>query len=218
MTQQTQKPWARALVLVLFVSALLGLVFYSATAVRAEAAGNGTADEILIFNRGTKSNPFTVTKAMSGFIMDKPPTGAANANWVTGQYAGFAGGTVYYRARIVSIPKNQPGMKLGFCFWEAGYSHEQCRGQKINGIPGTEATWSHKLSDMWTKGARIDWSKPRTKHGFIVRNARNKPVSMKAGFNWGGENPDHWYPMKIHYTAVLVKAGGTFDGWQNYGW
>ena len=148
MTQQTQKPLARVLVLVLFVSALLGLALVSASAARAEAAGNGTADEILVYNRGSNSNPFTVTQALGGFVVDNPPPGAANANWVTGQYAGFAGGTLYYRARIVGIPVNQPGMKLGFCFWEQGYDHEQCRGQKINGIPGTEATWSHKLSDM----------------------------------------------------------------------
>jgi hypothetical protein len=154
---------------------------------------------------------------MSGFIMDKPPTGAANANWVSGQYANFAGGTLYFRARIVGIPQNQPGMKLGFCFWQA--ERENCRGQKVNGIPGTEATWTAKPNDMWEKNNKpVNWAQPRGKHGFVVRNSKNKPVSAKAGFNWGGENPDHWYPMQIHYTVVLVRAGGTFDGWQNYGW
>ena len=217
MTQQTQKPLARVLVLVLFVSALLGLALFSAGAARAESAGNGTGDEILVYNRGTKSNPFSVTQAMGGFIVDKPPPGAANANWVTGQYAGFAGGTLYFRARIISIPKNQPGMKLGFCFWQQ--TRENCKGQTIDGIPGTEKTWSFKLGDMWKKnGVAINWASPRTKDGFSVRNSRNKPVSDKGGFNWSGENPANWYPMKVHYTAVLVKAGGTFDGWQNYGW
>lgn len=173
-------------------------------------------DEILIFNRGSNSQPFTVTKAMSGFIMDQPPTGAANANWVTGQYAGFADGTVYYRARIIGIPQNQPGMKLGFCFWENKFENEECRGQVIDGIPGKEMTWSHKLNDMWVKSP-INWANPRTKHGFIVRNAKNDPVSGKKGWNWNGENPDLWYPMDIHYTAVLVKTGGEPD-WTKYGW
>ena len=218
MSIDKQASRARVMLFILFLSATLGVAWFGALAVDSAQAGNGTADEILVFNRGSKSSPFTVTKAMSGFIMDQPPKGAANANWVTGQYAGFAGGTLYYRARIVNIPRNQPGMKLGFCFWEQKFEHEQCRGQKINGVPGTEATWQHKLTDMWKKTQPVKWSKPRTKDGFIVRNAKNNPVSAKKGWNWFGENPDNWYPMQIHYTVVLVKAGGTFDGWQNYGW
>ena len=217
MTQQTQKPLARVMVLVLFVSALLGLALVSASAARAESAGNGTADEILVYNRGSKSNPFPVTPALGGFVVDNPPPGAANANWVTGQYAGFAGGTLYFRARIVDIPQNQQGMKLGFCFWQN--PRENCKGQRINGVPGTEATWSFKLTQMWKKNNQpINWAAPRTKDGFSVRNSRNQPVSNKGGFNWSGEDPTKWYPMKVHYTVVLVKAGGTFDGWENYGW
>ncbi len=218
MSIDTQASRARVMLFILFLSATLGVAWFGALAVGSVQAGNGTADEILVFNRGSNANPFTITQQMSGFIMDEHGTGAANANWVSGQYAGFAGGTLYYRARIVSIPQNQPGMKLGFCFWEKKYEHEQCRGQKINGIPGTEATWSHKLTDMWKKGAPVNWANPRTKYGFLVRNQQNKPVSAKKGWNWNGENPAQWYPMKIHYTVVLVKAGGTFDGWGNYGW
>lgn len=217
MEQQTQKPWAKAMVLFLLVGAIVSVALFSAFTVGGVSAGNGTADEILVYNRGSKANPFTVTEALGGFIVDNPPPGAANANWVSGQYAGFAGGTLYFRARIVSIPKNQPGMKLGFCFWQQ--ARENCKGQRINGIPGTEATWSFSLNKMWKKNNQpIDWASPRTKDGFSVRNAKNKPVSDKGGFKWSGENPKEWYPMKIHYTVVLVKVGGTFDGWGNYGW
>ena len=217
MSTDTQSPRIRMMVYIVLVCAIVGTALLSAFTVEPAQAGNGTADEILVFNRGTKSTPFTVTQSMSGFVMDQPPKGAANANWVTGQYAGFAGGTLYYRARIISIPKNQPNMKFGFCFWENKFVNEECRGQVFNGAPGAEMTWSHKLSDMWVKKS-INWANPRTKHGFIVRNARNKPVSAKKGWNWNGENPANWYPMNVHYTVVLVKAGGTFDGWQNYGW
>lgn len=218
MVQNKPKQWGRITILALFIGALVGAALFGAAGVGSASAGNGTADEILVFNRGTKASPFTITQSMSGFIMDQPPTGAANANWVTGQYAGFAGGTLYYRARIISIPVNQPKMKFGFCFWEQKYEHEQCRGQQLSGVPGFEATWSHQLTDMWVNGQRVNFANPRTKDGFIVRNAKNKPVSAKKGWNWNGENPAHWYPMQVHYTVVLVKAGGTFDGWQNYGW
>lgn len=202
------------MVLVLFVSAIVGVALFGAPKA---SAGNGTADEILLYNRGSKSSPFTVTESLGGFIVDNPPPGAANANWVTGQYANFAGGTLYFRARIISIPKNQSGMRLGFCFWQQ--KRENCKGTSIAGVPGTEKTWSFGLNNMWKKnGQPIIWSQPRNRDGFSVRNAKNLPVSNKANFNWSGENPKDWYPMNIHYTVVLVKAGGTFDGWQNYGW
>lgn len=218
MDRTLRKHWGRIAVLVLFVSVLAGAAMFSAAGVGSASAGNGTADEILVYNRGSKNAPFMVTQAMKGFLMDKRVTGPANANWVTGQYAGFANGTLYYRARIVSIPRNQPGMKFGFCFWENGYKNEQCKGQKFNGgAPGTEMTWSHKLSQGWTRG-KINWANPRTEYGIIIRNAKNKPVSNVKGWKWNGEDPTHWYPMGIHYTVVLVKAGGTFDGWHNYGW
>ena len=217
MEQQTQKPWAKALVLFLFVGALVSVALFSAFAVKDASAGNGTRDEILVYNRGSKSTPFNVTESLGGFVVDNPPPGAANANWVSGQYAGFAGGTLYFRARIVGIPKNQPNMKLGFCFWQQ--KRENCTGTRIDGVPGTEKTWTAKLGSMWKKNSQpVIWSSPRTKDGFSIRNSKNKPVSNKGGFNWSGENPANWYPMKIHYTVVLVKAGGTFDGWGNYGW
>jgi hypothetical protein len=217
MNQETQKPRARAMALALLIGAILSLALFSAFSASSAQAGNGTADEILVYNRGSKTNPFTVTQSLGGFVVDNPPPGAANANWTSGQYAGFAGGTLYFRARIVSIPKNQVGMKLGFCFWQQ--KRENCKGQRINGVPGTEQTWSFKLNDMWKKnGQAVNWATARTKDGFSVRNAKNKPVSDKGGFGWSGENPANWYPMNIHYTVVLVKAGGTFDGWQNYGW
>ena len=217
MEQQTQKPQAKALALFLLVGALVSVVLFSAFTVNGVSAGNGKADEILVFNRGSKTKPFAVTRAMGGFIVDKPPTGAANANWVSGQYAGFAGGTFYFRARIVSVKSNQPGMKLGFCFWQG--DRENCRGQKINGIAGTEATWTSGPTKMWKKNSKmIEWATPRSKAGFSVRNSKNQPVSDKGGFKWSGEDPEKWYPMNIHYTVVLVKAGGTFDGWGNYGW
>jgi len=35
--------------------------------------------------------------------------------------------------------------------------------------------------------------------------------------NWGGQNPDNWYPLNIHYTVVLVLDGGE-PNWSQYGW
>src|SRR5690606_31319793 len=161
-------------------------------------SGADLSDEILVFNRGSKGNPFVITQSLSGFVEDKAKnvTGPANANWVTGQYAGFSKGTLYYRARIYSIPKNQLGMKFGFCFWENKFVNEQCRGQGLDRVAGTDITWSHRLNDMWIKSP-VNFANPRTKWGFIVRNQKNNPVSAKKDWKWNGEKPTDWYPMQV---------------------
>jgi hypothetical protein len=190
--------------------ALLTIVAFLSTArVRAQTAApaaNALADEMLIYDWNE-----LITIQQSGFAMDKPPM--ENGNWV--QPVNFAQGTLYFRAHIQAIPKNQPGMKLGWCFWQRRV--ENCRGNRVPGVPGTIATWTVQVQDMWKKnGVPVDWTQPRTKNGFVVRNSRNKPVSDKANFNWSGENPAHWYPMDIRFTVVVVAKGGTFSGWDHY--
>ncbi len=153
-----------------------------------------------------------VTIAEGGFAMDKTSE-YLSQNWVSP--VNYADGRLYFRARIQSIPQNQPGMKLGFCFWQG--ERENCRGYDVAGVPGTVETWDFSPHDMWKKnGAEVDWSQPRKKMGFSVRDAQNDPVSNKTSTDWGGNNPDHWYPMNLRFQVVLVPAGGTFSGWQNY--
>jgi len=153
-----------------------------------------------------------ITIAEGGFAMDKTSQ-YLGQNWVSP--VNYADGRLYFRARIFSIPQNQPGMKLGFCFWQG--TRENCRGNDVAGVPGTVETWDFALHDMWKKGGtEVDWSQPRKKMGFSVRDGQNDPVSDKTSSDWGGNNPDHWYPMNLRFQVVLVPAGGTFSGWQNY--
>ncbi len=153
-----------------------------------------------------------ITEAEGGFAMDKTSQ-YLSQNWVSP--VNYAGGRLYFRARIYSIPKNQPNMKLGFCFWQG--DRENCKGNDVAGVPGTNVTWDFALHDMWKKGGKeVDWSQPRKKMGFSVRDGQNDPVSNKTSSDWGGNNPADWYPMNLRFQVVLVPAGGTFSGWQNY--
>lgn len=153
-----------------------------------------------------------ITEAEGGFAMDKTSQ-YLTQNWVSP--VNYAGGTLHLRARIFSIPQQQPKMKLGFCFWQK--DRENCKGNDVPGVPGTVATWSFALKDMWKKGGvAVDWSAPRTKMGFSVRDGENDPVSNKTSANWGGNDPKAWYPMNLRFQAVLVPAGESFSGWQNY--
>lgn len=168
--------------------------------------GGGDDDEMLIYDFNG-----LVTESYGGFVMNKPPL--ENGDWT--KPVNFAEGTMYFRAEVRGIPQNQPGMKLGWCFWQG--QRENCKGNDVAGVPGTLVMWEADIKSMWKKnGLPIIWSEPRTKNGFAIRNSKNDPVSDKAGWNWNGENPDHWYPLDIRFTVVVVAKDGDFSGWDNY--
>ena len=166
-----------------------------------------SGDEQLIYDW---NKPITVEEG--GFAMDKTSE-YLKQNWESP--INYADGRLYFRARIYSVRVNQPGMKLGFCFWQG--DRENCKGYDVPGVPGTEKTWDYSLHEFWKKnGKEVDWSTARKKMGFSVRDAQNDPVSDKTSSNWGGNNPDEWYPMNLRFQVVLVPKGSTFSGWQNY--
>lgn len=208
MTRRLKVSWfvlAACLLSSLAVAAFWGTANVGAQTAEA-ASAQAKKKELLVYDWNKP-----ITQAQSGFAMDKPPR--ANGNWINP--VNYAGGTLYFRAHIKSIPQNQPGMKLGWCFWQQ--QREQCKGNRVAGVPGTIVTWSVPVNNMWKKnGVSINWAQPRTKNGFVVRNSKNDPVSDKANFNWSGENPAHWYPMNIRFTVVVVAKGATFSGWNNY--
>lgn len=163
--------------------------------------------EMLIYDW---NKPITIDEG--GFAMDKTSQ-YLGQNWVSP--VNYADGRLYFRAQIRSIPQNQPGMKLGFCFWQG--ERENCKGNDVAGVPGTVETWDFRLHEMWKKnGQEVDWSQPRKKMGFSVRDGQNDPVSNKTSSDWGGNNPNDWYPMDLRFQVVLVPAGATFSGWENY--
>ncbi len=212
-TPRTLSAAARALILALAVLMLMGVALAAPTRLRAQTAAPN-ATEMLIFDWNKP-----VTKTMGGFAQYKPlsATKYPNGNWLSP--INWTNGTLYFRARVLSIPQNQPSMKLGFCFWQNSprFGEECTKNYSVPGAAGTERRWNQSFKSMAKiNGAAINWALPRWKAGFVVRGP-NGPVSPKAGMNWGGQNPAHWYPLNIHYTAVLVINGSAPD-WTKYGW
>lgn len=164
------------------------------------------------------------TKNRSGFLEYKPAPAYAQGNWVAP--INYAEGTLHFRARVKGMPVEQPGMKLGFCFWQGqnntpSWGEECAYREPVPGIANTDVQWTRDMTELNPIGGEnnsINWTVNRWKYGVIVRNAHNKPVSAKSGMNWNGENPDHWYPLDIRFTIVLVKKNQAFSGWQNYDW
>jgi len=206
----------RTLMLALALVFLLGVALAAPAQLRAQDAPTAAnATEMLVFNWNKP-----VTKNYGGFAQYKPLSAfpqLPNGNWLSP--INWVNGTIYFRAKVFSIPKNQPSMKLGFCFWQNNpkYGEECSKNTSVPGVPGTERQWSQTLRSFnKINGAAINWALPRWKEGFVIRGPKG-PVSPKAGMNWGGQNPNDWYPLNIHYTAVLVINGGAPD-WSKYGW
>lgn len=152
-----------------------------------------------------------VQKSDRGFPWDRSPD--YNFNWVSP--VNYAGGTIYFRAEVRSMPKPEP-MKLQFCFWQFRNTRETCSRTQLISV-GEVKTWSQPLQGMWKKNNRsLDWTRPRDRNGVAIKNANGKPVSNYSGWNWNGENPDNWYPMNMRFTVVIVAKGQTFSGWNNY--
>jgi len=159
-----------------------------------------------------------VTTAERGFPWNQPPI--ANGNWISP--INYAEGTFYYRAEIRSMPTNKD-MKLQFCIWQEKYGDnfrlENCGSQQPISYQGSKvvATWSQGVQDLWMKnGNIIEWYRPRYRNGVAIKTPAGLPVSDFNGWNWNRENPNHWYPMNLRFTVVVVAKGQTFSGWDNY--
>lgn len=191
---------------------LLGLVLLalaSVAAVKAQDAAPAAANvqgELLIFDWNKP-----VLKSHKGFPWDKPPK--ENGNWVSP--INYAGGTIHFRAQVKGMPRPE-AMKLQFCFWQFSNRRETCSRTQVLSV-GKTVTWSQPLKGMWKKNnVQLDWTKPRTRNGVAIKNMNGKPVSNYSGWNWNGENPDHWYPLNMRFTVVVVQQGKSFSGWDNY--
>ncbi len=191
---------------------LLGLVLLALTSVAVVRAQDETtnastvAGEIMIFDWNKP-----VQKSDRGFPWDRSPD--HNYNWVSP--VNYAGGTIYFRAQVFSMPRPTP-FKVQFCFWQFRNTRETCsRTQAIS--VGETKTWSQPLQGMWKKNNRsLDWTKPRDRNGVAIKTMNGKPVSNYSGWNWNGQNPDNWYPLNMRFTVVVVRQGQQFSGWDNY--
>jgi len=50
----------------------------------------------------------------------------------------------------------------------------------------------------------------------VVWDENFQQIDDRWGFGENIENIDGYYPMDVHFQAVIVPLGGNFSGWQNY--
>ncbi len=170
------------------------------------------ASEITVFNWNRE-----VTKNQHGFPNNTPPT----ENYDYTGFPNYAQGTLYFRVEIFSQPVAQSGMKMQLCYWQElnGYNFElETCGSLVTvaGTTGNIVCWDQPIGTMWKKdGNPIDWTRPRYRIGVAIKNAQKLPVSDWTEPEWGNEDPDDWYPLDMHFQAILVAEGETFSGFSD---
>jgi len=170
------------------------------------AASGASASEFVLFD-GT----WTHTESTKGFSY--PKTWKQPDSW-TGA-TNYADGVAHSRYIVKSMASGKV-ISYQWCLFQGG-SHHTCMGcTKLTG-PGTYTT-SSALKKMWTN-FKVDWNKRFNKWMLVVKDDKGKPVDSRFGFGgkWNG-SPDFnlYYPFEVHVTVVLVPAGATFTGWDNY--
>jgi len=180
-------------------------------------AVSASASELVVMDW----NPRTITKGDHGFPTER--NDIDNSDWT--QPVDYAHGKLYHRLELRSMPTSKH-MSWQYCFHQDGITLENCGTQSpyFDGPDGGDpvvVTWSSDIASMWKlDGIPIDWSEPRSCAFVAIRKSANQYISdyssLNGGVAWAGEDPDEWYPMEVRFTVVVVSAGGTFSGWDNY--
>lgn len=142
-----------------------------------------------------------VEKKNHGFPSEQPPR--ANGDWTNP--VNFAEGTLKLQVVIKSMPVPQT-MRLQFCIWQNfDYSIESCTYEKeVEGFTGNVVSWDVPMDKLLPIHGVVDYTQPRQRFGVAIKNSEGSPVSDYNDYNWGGEDPNEWYPLDMHFSVYVV--------------
>ncbi len=128
----------------------------------------------------------------------------AGANWTSP--VDYAGGTIHVRHVVRELQKH---CQLGLYYWWNGDRSQHGGGliQDFNNV-GDEKTTSGTLKSQWSSNA-VNWSNMGNEWRFQIRDGNSIQFQTVA-------QQRTYLPLKYNATVVLVPAGETFSGWDNY--
>ncbi len=137
----------------------------------------------------------------------------------------YKDGELHFRVSILTKPDNRIiYYQMGFQ-WEGGCNGHPFkekfpdnRSMKIS-EPGIYQA-SQSIETFWEPSCQesdpIDWTKRMTRLLVVVWDENFQQIDDRWGFGENIENIDGYYPMDVHFQAIVVPFGGSFSGWQNY--
>ncbi len=129
----------------------------------------------------------------------------------------YAAGTLYERLEVIDKPSDK-GVTYQLCFFQDAHTSDNHACVAQSGLafsaPGAYE-YSQEMTTIWQYGV-IEWQRTLLDVMLVVKDGGGHPVDTRYGFDqdWDG-SPDLglYYPMEVHYTAVIVPPGETFPGW-----
>ena len=124
----------------------------------------------------------------------------------------YAGGTLYQKLEVLNKPSDAP-VHYQVCMVpnddiSVKPACSTASGLSFN-VPGVYE--QQQSVPSFSQFDNMDWSKGILNLMLVIRDANNDPVDARFVQSSGAE--DAYYPMTVRYTAVLVPAGGQFQGW-----
>jgi len=180
----------------------------------------GASQEMLLFDGDGRQ--FTYDD--SGFhVLINPGDQLPKDNWL--DPLDYYNGEFHVRY-VINSPVDQQAGKLQTCIWTMGddgiggnYFPESC-GQQVShsGVGEYFVTSSLSPADWWKKdGVALDYSHPER---FLVRVVlRGESGCNVTRYDVSGACWDEWPSyenMDFRVTIVMVPAGESFSGWDNY--
>ncbi len=137
----------------------------------------------------------------------------------------YKDGEVYFRVSILTKPDNRTiYYQMGFQ-WEGGCDSHPFKEKFPDYMmleisePGIYQA-SQFIEEFWEPDCQesdpIDWTKRMTRLLVVVWDENFHQIDDRWGFGGNIEDIDGYYPMDVHFQAIVVPFGGTFSGWENY--
>lgn len=178
--------------------------------------------ELVLINEAfTHENTDDENKRMGFSLFELPET--IPSDWVSP--VNYKDGDVYFRVSILTKPDNRTiYYQMGFQ-WEGGCNGHPFKEKfpdiqplMING-PGVYSC-SQSIPTFWEPDCQqsdpIDWTRRIDRLLVVIWDENFHQIDNRWGYGDNIVNIDGYYPMDVHFQAVVVAAGEEFSGWENY--
>lgn len=181
-----------------------------------------TGNELLLLDEVFTHQNSTEGNKKMGFS-EFPPPDHVPSDWTAP--IPYNEGTVHYRVSILTKPTEAPiHYQMGFQ-WDGGcsghyYKEKFPRNNAMRIVSPGIYTWEQDIPSFWEQSCQeddpIDWTTRMKRMLVVVWNDRPRVVDDRWGYAWDGMRLEDYYPMSVHFQAVLVPPGEPFGGWDHY--
>lgn len=152
-----------------------------------------------------------------------PLPDSAPSNWEAP--FNYSEGMVYYRLAVLRKPDSRlVYYQMGFQWEEGCDGHpflEKFPSQELLAFTDEGIYEGHQaIPDMWEPDCQheepLDWTRRIDRLLVVMWNENFRPIDDRWGYGSDVENIYGYFPMEVHFQAVVVPSGFDFSGWENY--